>query len=190
VLKTTAVVVLGAGANKRFKSETCKLRYPVKGVPLLSLVLQEISQFNCAELIFVQGAYDLTDLIPEDFTIINNDQWELGLSSSVNCALDYCQKQGFDQAVFVFGNEVPINKELLEAVSLTSSPVAYPTYKNMSFRPVKIQSSLWPTIPIDSDNEVKIFHGFDSNVVTTIEILKPHVIIKTLSDLKKLETHL
>lgn len=187
---SVAVVILCAGPSKRFKANDNKLTYLVKGVPLIKLVVKEILQFKSDETIVVQGPIDLSSYFPDWVTIISNEHYENGLASSVNSALDYCQRQGHNSAIFTFGSEYPVSCELLERVVEVPSLVVYPTYRNQPYRPVKIDASLWPVLPIDSDNEIKIFHSFDHSVVSEIALTKPHVVVKSLSDIARIEAML
>ena len=57
------------------------------------------------ETIVVTGAVDLLDVLPDDVTVLRNDQWEDGQATSLQVAVAYAGSVGHRAVVFGLGDQ-------------------------------------------------------------------------------------
>lgn len=113
-MKKIAHIVLAAGRSSRMGK--IKQLLPVKDTFLLQEVLNECSKLQKTDLYVVLGAnFELISnrLCPK-ISIIKNDQWEFGLSTSIRSALIYFEqnKLEYDAVLISLGDQPLINIKL------------------------------------------------------------------------------
>ncbi len=79
---SVAGVILAAGAGTRFNGADAapgaKLLVSVKGVPLVVAAITPALEADLDELIVVEGAVSLAEVIPDGVRLLHNDDWECG----------------------------------------------------------------------------------------------------------------
>ena len=83
--KVIAIIPARAG-SKGIKDKNIK---NLKGKPLISWSLEAPLQEDFDELVVVTGAVDLSSLIPNNYTVLHNHNWENGQASSLQLAIGY-----------------------------------------------------------------------------------------------------
>ena len=76
----------------------------VKGKPVLSWAILPALAAGLDGVVVVGGAADLRAVVPESVTLIQNDDWSLGLAKSLKVGLEWCGAQGHDRAVIGLGD--------------------------------------------------------------------------------------
>lgn len=92
-----AVLILAAGESSRMKD--IKQLLPWKGRTLLVHTLHTLLQVQKEHLYMVLGANSeciktKAELAAQPVTLIENENWQNGLGSSISCGIDYVLKQG------------------------------------------------------------------------------------------------
>ena len=144
------VIVLAAGASARLGVPKQLLNY--NGKPLLQHTLDLVNELENIKSVVVLGAS--AEVIVDHITlnhssIVINDDWSIGLASSIICGLTHLNKQcpGMDYALFVVGDQPYLSLELLQKmISLAkqeSHPVIASTYSDQVGVPALFHRSLF-----------------------------------------------
>jgi len=98
-----AIVILAAGASKRFGSR--KLLSQLKGKPLISYVLNEFCIESYGKKILVVNPYFPLDIVKcERFKILINNNYENGLATSLIIAVNEVLSKGYDGFFILLGD--------------------------------------------------------------------------------------
>lgn len=86
-----AAVILAAGESSRLGKPKQLLLY--KNKTLINWAVEAARNAGCQPVIVVEGAVSLSEHIQDDATIIiNNNNWQEGMSSSIATAMQYLKK--------------------------------------------------------------------------------------------------
>jgi len=114
---TISAVILAAGAGSRWEGPEHKLIHPFKGKPLISWSLEAPLQEDFDELVVVTGAVDLSSLIPKNYTVLHNHNWEDGQASSLQLAVNYAKSVDHEAVVVVLADTPMVSSEAWNLVS-------------------------------------------------------------------------
>jgi CTP:molybdopterin cytidylyltransferase MocA len=188
---SNAIVILAAGKSLRFKSsgskkEDSKLLVNFKGKPLVSWVLNVVSQVECDERIVVVKDDSLNYLIEEKFTILKNHTAELGLASSLNIGIHYALGEGHS-AVTVALADMPFLtvESFVNVIAEDSSPLVATSYGQRVAHPIKIKKEMFFKLPTVGDVGAKQLMADFPNMVTLVKGTGSPVDIDTKEDLDK-----
>lgn len=149
---TVAAVVLCAGAGSRFAGSGHKLLAKARGRPLVSWSVGTALAAGLDETVVVTGAVDLADVLPAEVTVLANERWAEGQSSSLRVAVDWCARQGHDTAVVGLGDQPALTVEAWLALAAPSpTPIAVATYAGHRGHPVRLDAAVWPLLPVSGD---------------------------------------
>ena len=115
--ESIAAVILAAGAGSRFEGDTHKLVTEVAGAPIITHAIASARAAAVDEVIVVQGAVDLAPFVPDDVTLIDNEQWAEGQSTSLQAAVAYAQSRGHDVLVVGLGDSPGVTTEIWDRVA-------------------------------------------------------------------------
>ena len=144
-----AALVLAGGASKRLGRP--KQIEPWGGGTLLGHVLTEVAKGPFAERFVVLGA-DVDRILQEiDFTgwvVVENPEWESGMSSSLRVGLDALMRLTRAESVAIFlGDQPEIDHDvvagLMAARRRTKRQVIVPKYRYEWGNPVVVERPLW-----------------------------------------------
>ncbi len=156
---TTAAVVLAAGGGTRFVAAdgTHKLLAEFRGRPLVSWAVEHAQEAGLDETIVVVGAAELDDVLPQDVTVVRNEQWADGLATSLAGAVFYAghagaDGRGHDAIVVGLGDQPMIPGEAWARVAAeVRAPMAVATYDGHRRNPVRLAREVWPLLPLHGD---------------------------------------
>ncbi len=153
---TVAAVVLAAGGGRRFATSGGsghKLLAAVGGRPVLAHVLDAVTAAGLDEVVVVEGAVDLSALVPAGVVLLRNDRWREGIATSVQLALAYAAEAGHAAVVIGLGDQpaVPASAWRAVAAAPDEPPVAVATYDGQLGNPVRLAAAVWPLVPTTGD---------------------------------------
>jgi molybdenum cofactor cytidylyltransferase len=152
---STAAVILAAGAGSRFAGATAKLLTDFRGRPLVTWAVDAARQAGLDETIVVMGAADLLGVLPDDVTVVVNENWADGIATSLAGAVTFVQYRvpPHDAIVVGLGDQPLIPAEAWRAVAAeTSASIAVATYGGRRRNPVRLDRSVWSLLPIGGDD--------------------------------------
>jgi len=150
-----AAVVLAAGGGSRFAGATHKLLAPFRGRPLVSWAVDAALGAGFAQTIVVTGAVDLAHVLPDDVTIIENEDWTSGIATSLAGAIMLAGSANprIDAVVVGLGDQPLIVTECWRSVgAVDEAPIAVATYDGERRNPVRLASTVWPLLPVSGDH--------------------------------------
>jgi CTP:molybdopterin cytidylyltransferase MocA len=150
---STAAVILAAGAGSRFGgSPGEKLTAVAKGRAIVQWAIEPAVEAGLDELVVVIGAVDLIKLVPDDATVLRNNEWSQGQATSLGVALDWCHRQGHASAVVGLGDLPGLTAESWRRVAdHPGGPIVIATYHHKRGHPVRLDSEVWTLLPTDGD---------------------------------------
>ena len=102
---TVAAVVLAAGAGSRFSGPTHKLLADLDGRPVVCHALDAVVAAGFDEVIVVDGAVELTALVPAGVTLVHNPDWAQGQAGSLRRAVAVAAAAGHEAVVVGLGDQ-------------------------------------------------------------------------------------
>lgn len=139
--------MLAAGSSSRMNDSFPKLTLPFRQKPLLWWSLKAALKSNLKSVLLVVGAnknrvlYGIKNIGGENkFRLVENENWEIGRSSSVTCGLRELPKNA-SHVMFLQGDQPLIGVDLINrvieyAVKNPESPMLYPSLKGKKANPV------------------------------------------------------
>ena len=140
-------IMLAAGSSSRMNDSFLKLTLPFRQKPLLWWSLKAALKSNLKSVLLVVGAnknrvlYGIKNIGGENkFRLVENENWEIGRSSSVTCGLRELPKNA-SHVMFLQGDQPLIGVDLINrvieyAVKNPESPMLYPSLKGKKANPV------------------------------------------------------
>ncbi|HXY42592.1 MAG TPA: nucleotidyltransferase family protein [Acidimicrobiales bacterium] len=181
-----AAVILAAGEGSRFGAPGEKLLVSVRGRPLLAWAIEPARQAGLDELIVVSGAADLSDVLPDDVTLLRNEEWQQGQATSLGVALDWCQRQGHSSAVVGLGDTPGLTaaawRRVAEAVG---GPIVVATYGGRRGHPVRLDASVWTLLPTSGDEGARSLMSRRPELVVEVTCEGTATDIDTREDLRR-----
>jgi molybdenum cofactor cytidylyltransferase len=166
---TVAAVVLCAGAGSRFAGGGHKLLARARGRPLVAWSVGTALAAGLDETVVVSGAVDLADVLPAEVTLLANELWQDGQSSSLRVALDWCARQGHEAAVVGLGDQPALAVEAWQALAAPArTPIALATYAGKRGHPVRLEASVWPLLPVSGDEGARRLIAGRPELVTEV----------------------
>jgi molybdenum cofactor cytidylyltransferase len=187
-LKDVTAVVLAAGAGSRFAGGKHKLLQPIWGRPLVAWSLQAAVQAGCAEVVVVEGAVDLSDVVPSTVIRLVNDRWAEGQAGSLALALAWCLAKGRAAAVVGLGDQPLVPASAWRAVAeSTAAPIVAASYGGQRRNPVRLARSVWPLLPAHGDEGARLLMARRPDLVAEVACEGVPADIDTAEDLAALQ---
>ncbi len=147
-----AGLIFAAGSSSRLGEP--KQLIPWGEGNLLTHVIARTLSFGVEEVWVVLGHESERILAETDFEnahVVINDDYELGLSSSIRVGLDALTRQSkADSALLLMGDQPDVRSEvvheILETGRSSKRPVVMPKYRYTWSNPALVDRSLWPRI--------------------------------------------
>ncbi len=146
----SAGILLCGGASTRFNAGGPKLLALFRGRPLVAWALEHIGAAGFDEVIVVVGAIDLAKVLT-DQTVVDNRDWQSGLSSSLRAGVNEAQRRGYDSVVVGLGDQPLVPSSAWSAVQATQSPIAVANFGGRRTPPVRLTREVWPLLPTVGD---------------------------------------
>ena len=185
---TVAGVVLAAGGGERFRrsgGDGPKQRVPVEGVPAIGRVVDAALAAGLHDVVVVQGAVDLRDLVPDGVTVLENPGWPEGIATSLQVAIHHLA--GHDAVVVGLADQPAIGADAWRAVAAAADdpPIAVATYAGRRANPVRLAASVWPLLPTTGDEGARALMRKRPELVREVPCTGDPHDIDTLEDLHR-----
>ena len=183
--ESIAAVILAAGAGSRFEGDTHKLVTEVAGAPIITHAIASARAAAVDEVIVVQGAVDLARFVPDDVTLIDNEQWAEGQSTSLQAAVAYAQSRGHDVLVVGLGDSPGVTTEIWDRVAHVDADLASARYDGDLRPPVRLAASIWASLPVSGDEGARAVMRQRPDLVRPVPVDGDPHDIDTLQDLRR-----
>ena len=180
-----AGVVLAAGFGSRFEGESHKLLAPFRGKPLVVWALEAALGAGFADVYCITGAVDLTDIVPEGVTVVENHNYADGQATSLNTATAVAAADGHDVIVVGLGDMPLVPASAWETVAAAPGPLVTATFSGRRSPPVKIGEELWSLLPLSGDEGARSLMRMRPDVVTEVACEGELIDIDTRGDLSR-----
>jgi molybdenum cofactor cytidylyltransferase len=144
-------VLLAAGGGRRYLGEGHKLLASYHGRPLVAAALDALVAGGFDALAVVSGAVDLRALVPEGVTLLENPDWDSGLSSSLRRALEWARALDLESIVVGLGDMPGVPASAWRAVGAAEGEVAVASFDGALRPPVLLGRSVWDEVPTSGD---------------------------------------
>ncbi len=185
-----AAVLLAAGGGKRWRASggsEHKLLALINNTAVVRLALDHALAAGLKRTVVVTGAVDLAAVIPDGVTVLHNEHWDRGQSTSLALALRYAAIQGFDAVVVGLGDQPFVDSEAWQRVATTNpeSPIAVATYHGQRGQPVRLGAAIWPLIATTGDEGARALLRGQPELVVEVPCSGNPADIDTMEDLQR-----
>lgn len=113
-----AVMILAAGQSSRLGSPKQLVSY--NGKHLLQHSIDEAKAIDPAEIVVVLGAHhdEIMQHLEEDadVLIIQNNQWEEGMASSIRCGIQHMRTRAYEAVIIMVCDQPHVSREVLSGL--------------------------------------------------------------------------
>lgn len=189
---SVVAVILAAGSGSRFNGDDpdatpgAKLLVLVKGQPVLSWAILPALAARLDAVVVVGGAADVSAVVPESVTLLQNDDWPLGLATSLKMGLEWCGAQGHDRAVIGLGDMPGLAPEAWRAIATEpEGPIVFATYQGKRGHPVRLDAAIWSMLPSSGDEGARTLAREHPELVREVACVGATDDIDTPEDLQR-----
>lgn len=183
--ESIAAVILAAGAGSRFDGDVHKLVTEIDGAPMIVHAIASARAADLDEVIVVQGAVDLAAHVPDDVTLLDNEQWAEGQATSLRAAVAYAQVRGHDAIVVGLGDSPGVTTDTWNKVAHVDDDLASARYGSDLRPPVRLAASIWPSLPVSGDEGARAVMRQRPDLVRPVPVDGDPRDIDTLQDLRR-----
>ena len=183
--RSVAAVILAAGAGSRYAGDTHKLFAEIDGRPVISHVVDAARASEVDEVIVVGGAVDLEPFVPDDVTLIHNEQWADGQATSLRAAVGYAESRRHDALVVGLGDSPGVTTEIWNKVAEVDADLASAQYDGELRPPVRLSASMWASLPVSGDDGARALMRQRPDLVLPVPVDGDPRDIDTLEDLRR-----
>ena len=183
--RSVAAVILAAGAGSRYAGDTHKLFAEIDGRPVISYVVDAARASEVDEVIVVGGAVDLEPFVPDDVTLIHNEQWADGQATSLRAAVGYAESRRHDALVVGLGDSPGVTTEIWNKVAEVDADLASARYVGELRPPVRLSASMWASLPVSGDDGARALMRQRPDLVRPVPVDGDPRDIDTLEDLRR-----
>ncbi len=187
---TVAAVLLAAGGGTRFVAEDHKLLALLEGRPVVSWALAAAMGAGFNEVILVQGAVDLTEVVDDAVkrhgwapTVIHNPKWEQGQATSLHRGVTHARERGHRAVVVGLGDQPHVGIGPWRTVGATSGSIVAATFEGARRPPVKLDHSVWDQLPEAGDDGARVLMRAHPELVSEVPCSGDPRDIDTVDDL-------
>jgi len=182
---TTAAVILAAGAGSRFAGPQHKLLTEVRGKAIVRHAVDAARAAGFDEVIVVSGSVDLVAVMPDDVTILDNERWEDGQSTSLRAATMYADARGHRAIVVGLGDQPGVPVEAWKAVGASTSDIAAADFGSGARPPVRLTDAMWASLPVSGDMGARALLRERPEMVDLVSCEGNDADVDTLEDLRR-----
>lgn len=185
----TLAVVLAAGAGSRFTGDGHKLGATLKRKPLVWWAATHALSAGFAEVLVVEGATPVVDLVPSDVSIVRNDDWADGQARSLQVAVHYADTFGYDKVVIGLADQPFVPPGTWRAVAATEAPIAVAQFDDDVTPPVALHRDVWRLLPLDGDEGARQLLRGRPELVTRVTCAGSAIDVDTAGALDQVRRH-
>ncbi len=184
-IPTQAAVILAAGAGTRFLGDGHKLLALIDGAPIVTTVVDAARAAGFDEVIVIQGAVDLTPFLPDDVTIIQNERWNDGQSTSLRAAVGYADSRHHSAIVVGLGDQPGVPAGAWRAVAESEHDLAIAEFHGDRRPPVRLAASMWASLPVGGDEGARSLMRAHPELVYSVVCEGNPSDVDTVEDLRR-----
>jgi molybdenum cofactor cytidylyltransferase len=194
VIEHPAIVILAAGMSSRLGTPKQLIEY--NGKSLLSYTVNEALLTGLRPVVVVIGAHSESikrEIDGLEVNLIENEQWQEGMASSIRCGVTYVRKTSVDVdgIIFMVCDQPYVSTSLLNgllsAQRTTGLPIVASSYeKNWGIPALFHKAFFTKLIELTGDRGAKKFLKLHQDLVTTISFPKGNIDIDTKADYETL----
>ena len=190
--QSVSAIILAAGASRRMGRP--KQLLPYRGQTLLGHIIQCVLVSSCSPVIVVLGAHadKITPTI-EHFSIeiVNNSDWLQGMSSSIQCGLNYLRDRFIEGVIFLACDQPFISTEIIEQLinlhTQSDKPIIASQYGEIIGVPALFARSVCPELmQLKGDVGAKSIIQKNRDRVATIKFNGGEIDLDTLAEYQQL----
>ncbi|MGH9169562.1 MAG: nucleotidyltransferase family protein [Acidimicrobiales bacterium] len=189
---SVAAVILAGGGGSRFNGDDpgalpgAKLLAPMRGKPVVTWAIEAAAEAGLDELIVVSGAAGLAGIVPATATLLYNPDWESGVATSLQAALEWCSRQGHQAAVIGLGDNPGLRPQAWRDVATApGGPLVFASYRGRRGHPVRLDAEIWPLLPVRGDEGARVVARGRPDLVTDVACEGMPIDIDTKEDLRR-----
>ena len=183
-LARITAVVLAAGTGSRFAGPGHKLLQPIAGRPVVVWAVEAALGAGCAEVVVVEGAIPLAEVLPEEVVRLENPDHATGQASSLQMALRWCAERDRLAVVVGLGDQPFVPTAAWRAVaSSTIAPIVAASYRGRRRNPVRLDRSIWPLLPTTGDEGARVVMASRPDLVGEVACDGEPLDVDTVQDL-------
>ena len=148
---STLAVILAAGQGSRFNAPEHKLESKLNKKPLIWWACTNALRAGFAEVLVVEGALEVSGLVPAEVSIVHNHDWADGQARSLHVAVHYAELAGYDTVVIGLADQPFVPPEAWRRVAASPSPIAVARFDKQTTPPVRLHADTWGLLPLDGD---------------------------------------
>ena len=138
------------------------------------------------ETIVVAGAADLSELVPDDVTLLVNHAWAEGQATSLRTAVDWADRQGHTAVVIGLGDQPLVPAEAWRTVAdATGGPIVTATFSGKRRPPVRLERAVWDLLPAGGDEGARVLMAARPHLVTEVACPGEAADVDTVEDLAR-----
>lgn len=187
--ETSLAVILAAGEGSRFNGDKHKLATKLAGKPLVWWAVHHALVAGFTEVLVIEGAVPMKDLVPKEASIVHNHDWEDGQSRSLNIAVHYAQMFDYDQLVIGLGDQPFAQPDAWRLIANADKPIAVAKFSDNSTPPVRLHSDVWRLLPVDGDEGARQLLRSRPELVTEIPCPGSAVDVDTAGEFDQVRRH-
>jgi CTP:molybdopterin cytidylyltransferase MocA len=179
---TVLAVVLAAGDGSRFGGP--KLLADFRGRPLVAWAIEAALDAGL-EVAVVTGGQDLTAVLPEGVTELENPRWAEGQATSLQAGVAHAEATGHDAVVVGLGDSPLVGADAWRSVAAVDAPVVTAEFDGRRRPPVRLARAVWPLLPTEGDEGARPLLRERPDLVTAVPCAGDPVDVDTQGDLER-----
>jgi CTP:molybdopterin cytidylyltransferase MocA len=182
--ETTLAVILAAGEGSRYVGGQHKLEAKLARKPILWWATHHALAAGFVEVLVIEGAIPVVDLVPQQASIAHNDDWADGQSQSLQVAVHYANIFGYDELVVGLGDQPFAPPEAWRRIAAaTDRPIAVAQFGDRQTPPVRLHRDVWGLLPLDGDEGARQLLRSRPELVTPVACPGSAVDVDTAAEL-------
>lgn len=179
-------MVLAAGGGGRFEGPVHKLLADFRGRPLVTWAVAAAVAADLEETVVITGAVDVSGVLPEGVTIIQNHAWASGQASSLRTAVAWAGRQGHEAVVIGLGDQPMVPPSAWRAVAdERSKPIATAAFGGRRRPPVRLEKTVWDLLPVSGDEGARVLMAAQPHLVAEVACDGQPADVDTVEDLSR-----
>jgi len=185
-LTPIGAVILAAGGGSRFAGPAYKLTARLgDGSTLAGRAARTALDAGVGPVAVVVGAVAVDDLgLPDEVTVLVNERWADGQSTSLAHGVAWARTEGFRAIVIGLGDQPGLTTGAWTAVAAAdATPIATATYAGRRAHPVRLGAEVWDELAVDGDEGARTLMRARPDLVTEVPCDGDPTDIDTVEDL-------